>query len=451
MLEARSLRKTFGGVPAVNEVSLFVRRGEVVGMVGPNGSGKSTLLDLLCGRIRPDRGTVLVDGKAQAQGLQNGWRQPVPVFRTHQVPRLFPAHTVAENVMLGEWGIPEGVRATDHTSALGAFSGAERAGSLSVGERRRLILTWLWQRLNVTGYYLLDEPCAGGDEEYVSDLVEFTRTARAKGKGILWVEHNYQVLRSHADRILTMLAGRCEDRDASSLPMIQQQPVPGPSVPESAAGLFGKGLTIARGGALVVKGVSIDVRPGEVVGLLGPNGSGKTTVLLALYGDPQCTLVQGAVLDGVEGLPTRSPSARIARGIHLLPQEGGIFKSLTVQDLITASLEASCQDPAGFSRLPCIVKRVPHLQRIWKRLGGTLSGGERRLTGIARILALSPRFALLDEPSAGLDQSSRTFLAGLIADLASQGAGVIVAEQDVSFARSTCTRFVELGYPAQRL
>jgi ABC-type branched-subunit amino acid transport system ATPase component len=111
MLEARDLRKSYGGVIAMDSVTLSIRPGEVVGMVGPNGSGKSTLLDVLCGRIKPDRGTVLINGRTLAERSRNGQHHPFPVFRTHQVPRLFPAHTVDENLALGGWNIPEDAKA----------------------------------------------------------------------------------------------------------------------------------------------------------------------------------------------------------------------------------------------------------------------------------------------------------------------------------------------------
>jgi ABC-type branched-subunit amino acid transport system ATPase component len=442
MLEATDVRKHFGGVTALEKVSVRVSPGEVVGMVGPNGSGKSTFLEILCGRIRPDGGTVAVDGRSLRSGVHNGFNGP-PVFRTHQRARVFPWHSVAENIHLGQWGVPAG--SASSSWPLPAFQApqARLAADLSLGEKRSLNLSWLWERINSVRYFLLDEPCAGGDEAFVRDLIQFVTAARASGKGILWVEHNPQMLAEHADRVVTLVAGRSRDvAPAVSDRTDGAREKRGGYRTES--GLVGAGLTVSRNNTAILKNVSIQVRTGEVVGLLGPNGVGKTTLLLALYGHPECRVLNGAVEDGGVTLSGGNIADRVRRGIHLLPQEDGVFKSLTVGEFLDASVEVACQPELADSRINAIVETLPHLRRILNRRCGVLSGGERRIAGIARIMALAPRFALLDEPSAGLDREAREAIGGVIRNLAAAGTGILVAEQDREFAGGIADELIEL-------
>jgi ABC-type branched-subunit amino acid transport system ATPase component len=446
MLQATDLHKHFGGVAALERVSLAVEPGEVVGMAGPNGSGKSTLLEILCGRIRPDGGEVVIDGMKVNLGVANG-SDALPVFRTHQRPRVFPWHSVAENIQLGRWGVPGS--ALDSRTAGGMELSSRLAAGLSLGEKRNLNLAWLWERMDSVRYFLLDEPCAGGDEDYVRELIRFVATARTKGKGVLWVEHNTDMLSSQADRVVALVAGRSQEGAASTVVPSDGSPEK-PSQNTTDTGLTGRDLTIERSSTIILKNVSIQVRSGEVVGLLGPNGIGKSTMLLALYGHPDCKVAGGAVLDGGTSLSQAGIQERVNRGIHLLPQEGGVFKSLTVAEFIGCSVETACQQQLTQSKISEILEIVPHLQRIMNRRCGVLSGGERRIAGMARVVALAPRFALLDEPTAGLDREARHSIGMVIRNLASAGIGVLLAEQDRAFASTIADRLVELGEPPKR-
>jgi ABC-type branched-subunit amino acid transport system ATPase component len=447
VLEARNLCKAFGGVVAVDNVSLSLKSGEVVGLVGPNGSGKSTLLDLLRGSVKPDKGVVTIEGKVITDRpfLElNGASQQV--FRSYQVPRIFAGHTVSENFFLGQWGV--GTKACDISEANNAIvtlpNLSQIAGTLSVGQRRRLTLSWLYQRLNTISFFLLDEPSAGGDAEYISGVVEFIRTARSKGKGLLVVEHNHEILAAIADRFLYMTGGRCqEETPFQSLHQDRRENV-APDTPSNKRGLRLQDVTVIRSGAPVLRKVSLAVTPGEIMGLMGPNGGGKSTLLLALYGDPTCQCSEGTIWDGNDELACQSIDSRIARNIHLLPQEGGVFKSMTVAETLRASLETSCVGGTDTVNIKGIASKVPHLKRIWQRRCGALSGGERRLVGLARILVLNPRYALLDEPSAGLDEEAKKEVARLITGLASHGVGILIAEQDQGFIESLCTRVMYL-------
>lgn len=443
MLRASDVRKTFDGVTALERVNLTVAPSEIVGLVGPNGSGKSTLLEILCGRLRPDAGSVSMDGRT-LRIERNDFSSPVAVFRTHQRARIFPRHSVLENMQLGQWAIRNGNAVGIAPTVFPNNRMKQLAGNLSIGEKRKIVLAWLWNWIDSVSYFLLDEPCAGGDEAYRKELIQFVAAARARRKGVLWVEHDRKLLESHSDRIVSLVAGWSVDSHRFAAPENRAVLINDPDSSMAPTPLAATELTVARGQSKILQQVSVEVRSGEVVALLGPNGIGKSTLLGSLYGHPEFQVLGGVVRHGDVLLHPSKVSERIQHGIHLLPQEGGVFSSLTVREFLQASVEAVCQTQVPDGKMRTIIKILPHLARILHRRCGVLSGGERRIVGLARIMALSPKFALLDEPSAGLDAEARESAGAAIRMLASSGAGVLLAEQDRCFADDYSDRIIEL-------
>ena len=188
----------------------------------------------------------------------------------------------------------------------------------------------------------------------------------------------------------------------------------------------------------VVKGVSLDIRPGEVVGLLGPNGAGKTTVFYMMVG--LLTPDRGEVLlNGVE--VTRLPMHRRARmGLGYLPQEPSVFRKLSVRDNILAFLEETpLSDGEREERLHGLMREM-RISNVAETLGLSLSGGERRRVEIARALVISPSFLLLDEPFAGIDPISVADLQQIILGLKDKGIGVIITDHNVRDTLKVCDR-----------
>ena len=188
----------------------------------------------------------------------------------------------------------------------------------------------------------------------------------------------------------------------------------------------------------VVKGVSLDIRPGEVVGLLGPNGAGKTTVFYMMVG--LVTPDRGEVLlNGVE--VTRLPMHRRARmGLGYLPQEPSVFRKLSVRDNILAFLEETpLSDGERLERLDGLMREM-RISNVAETLGLSLSGGERRRVEIARALVMSPSFLLLDEPFAGIDPISVADLQQIILGLKDKGIGVIITDHNVRDTLKVCDR-----------
>lgn len=188
----------------------------------------------------------------------------------------------------------------------------------------------------------------------------------------------------------------------------------------------------------VVKDVSLSVKGGEIVGLLGPNGAGKTTAFYMIVGLIKAN--RGKILLNDLDV-TRDPiHVRARKGIGYLPQESSVFRKLSVADNIMAILETQALNPAARKeKLEALLQEF-HIDHIRDNLGISLSGGERRRTEIARALATSPQFMLLDEPFAGVDPISVIDIKRIIMQLKAKGIGILITDHNVRETLDICER-----------
>jgi lipopolysaccharide export system ATP-binding protein len=202
--------------------------------------------------------------------------------------------------------------------------------------------------------------------------------------------------------------------------------------------IYAKNLIKQYGGRTVVNDVSFDVSQGEIVGLLGPNGAGKTTSFYQVVGLVKSD--QGEVYLNDKNI-TRLPMFRRAQlGIGYLPQEASVFRKLSVEDNIRAVLEMTkLSKPEQQQKLESLLDEF-RLQHVRKNNGDTLSGGERRRTEIARALAVSPKFILLDEPFAGVDPIAVEDIQEIIARLRTKNIGILITDHNVNETLSICDR-----------
>lgn len=424
MLEARKVVKRYGGATILDGLDLTVKPGEVVGLVGMNGSGKTTLLDVLSGKSAADSGSVLVDGRPIDS---NFWRRDDrPMFRTYQVPRLFHNLTLRQNMQLGHYAAPP-------SPDCGGVDGCHdthfqlTGGQLSVGQRQRVILDWVEARIGRVKYLLLDEPSSGADNALVERLEHLLRRARDAGCGVLLIEHRDSMLDRMCTRVLHLREGRCQ----SSQPIDRASTIsPGPvAATPTRLQMLIDDATLRRGCTTIVNQINLQAASGDVVALTGANGCGKSTLLRAISGAPECFLAGGRFMLNSDNMAELGLKARILRGIHLMPQDGGLFGSMSVRDFLRASVDASGLETWDNDRAQSLRQRIAPLDRIWLRKCGVLSGGERRFAALARMFLTRPKVALLDEPLAGIDRAGRPLVADLIAELARDGAIVLVAEQ----------------------
>lgn len=466
-MQVSGLSRYFGGVRALHNVSLEVARGERRAIIGPNGAGKTTLFRLLSGEDVPTRGHVYLRGRRITGGPPERVAR-IGLARTFQHSTPFGPMTAAEYVALaamahrrGRWNVwrPLGRyssvmrRALEVLAAVGleARSGA-RAAALSHGERRQLeIAMALAQEPAVL---LLDEPMAGlagAERERVAQLL-----SRLPGDmTVLIIEHDLDFVLSLADRVTVLHQGEVlvEGRpgEVRSHPRVREvylgtaqeefsrgragrvhgkRPPAGPPVLEVEE------LEAGYQDTPVLHGVSLEVRQGELVALLGRNGAGKTTTQHTVAGF--LPPFRGRVLLEGRDVTNYSPWQRAQARLALVPQGRRIFGGLSVEEQLLLSPRP------GPWTLQRVYQRFPALAARRGVPAHRLSGGEQQMLAVARALLRNPRVLLLDEPSEGLSPLLVRTLADTLLELREQGETVLLTEQNVRMAAAVAHRLYVL-------
>ncbi len=470
-LVVRGLSKGFGGVQAVKSASLEVGRGQILGLVGANGAGKSTLIRMLGGVIRPDAGTIELDGEAVAprtphQALELG------IAVIHQELHLVGAQSLAENLFLGrrrpmrlgmiDWG---GVnrRARDAFEELGIEIDATKpADEATVWERwATAIVRALMDRRRLL---ILDEPTAAMDPDGVDRVFRAVRGAAAEGCSVIFVSHRLDEVLGLCSRVHAMREGESVADEATAevdrrrlISMIagDKEVIEHRRAPAVAAGGHVAGGVALKVERLTlpgrVRGVSFHAEPGEVVGLAGLVGSGRTSLLRTIAG---CERATGTVHVGGQELRLGSPGSARALGVGLVPEERiaeGLIHSFSVAENIAFGRRARRADggpvlrhrsEAGQARAwiekLSIAGAAPAVDVL------SLSGGNQQKTLFARSLARRPRVLLLDEPTRGVDIGAKADLLALVREFAREGGVCVVSLSDLDELSLIADRVVVL-------
>ncbi|MFO7250590.1 MAG: sugar ABC transporter ATP-binding protein [Actinomycetes bacterium] len=473
LLEAVGVLKSFGEVRALDHVSLAVRAGEVHTIVGGNGAGKSTLVKVLSGVCRPDRGELRVDGSPVR------FASPLDALRAgigavHQEGNLVPNLSVARNLFLGReprrFGLIDFSRmhelAAETLAGYGLRVDVRRPlGSLGPGARQLVAIA----RVVSTGarVIVLDEPGAVLEPAELDTLFAVVDRLRAEGRAIVYVSHRLDELYRVGDRVTVLREGRVVrtgplaaiDQVRLVSLMLGRPYRPERAGPADPAGeppadepgdepvLTATGLTRRR----LLSGVSLVLRPGEVLGLGGLLGAGRSATARAIAG--ALPVDSGQVT--VAGAPKRKWSIRAAirAGISLVPKDRrteGIVPTLSVRDNIALAAlsrlsRAGIVSDAQVDRVVADLMDRLHIKATSPRQRvAELSGGNQQKVLLARWLAMRPRVLLLDEPTRGVDVAAKADLRSLIDDLAVDGLAVLLISNDPRELADNCDRVVVL-------
>ena len=452
LLSLHGAVKTFGPVVALADGTVELRRGEIHALVGENGAGKSTLVKILAGLHHPDAGDFVVDGQPVSfRSVADSKAAGISVI--YQEPTLFPDLTVAENIFVGRqprgrFGLISRAAmrraATELFERLGVPIDPDRpAEGLSIADQQIIEIA---KAISIDAKILImDEPTAALSGVEVDRLFGVARSLRDSGTGILFISHRFDEIFALTDRITVMRDGRyirTHDTDSATTEQIVREMV-GRDIdqlfPKEEATIGEVVLDVAgltREG--VFRDVSLQVRAGEIVGLAGLVGAGRTEVARAVFGiDPYDA---GRVHLLGKRLAPGNPQAAIDAGIGFVPEDRrkqGLVMDLSVGRNLTLTLRNS------LSRLGIIDHRAERRatnewsSRLQVKTGSpdfavsTLSGGNQQKVVLAKWLATDPRLLIVDEPTRGIDVGTKAEVHRLISDLAGRGIAILMISSEL--------------------
>jgi rhamnose transport system ATP-binding protein len=441
VLRATGIRKAFGGVQALRGVGIELGAGEIHGLIGENGAGKSTLIKIITGAVQPDAGQLEINGRIISANDPVISRS-LGIAAIYQQPALFPDLTVAENIALGlepggawrriRWGQRK-QRAHDLLHRVGSTIRPEtEVRHLSMPEQQ---LVEIARALGADARILImDEPTASLSEHEVEHLFRVIAQLRSQGVGIIYISHRLEELLQMANRVTVLRDGAlvetCPMAEVDKARLIRMMVgreisavFPKIDVPRGATALEIRGLTCRASG---VRNVSLTVRAGEILGLAGLVGAGRTELACTLFGLMPSDA--GQILLAGREVSIRVPEDRRRHGVVLeMPVAANV--TLAILRRIAA---------AGWIRF----RRERALaQTSVDKLGiktasietpvANLSGGNQQKVALARWLAAEPKVLILDEPTQGIDVGAKAEIHRLMGQLASQGMAIVMISSEL--------------------
>ncbi|MEV8373325.1 sugar ABC transporter ATP-binding protein [Kribbella sp. NPDC056861] len=467
--------KRYGGVQACREVDFSLGTGEVHALLGENGAGKSTLMKILSGDVTGYDGVIEINGERVTFGGPTD-AQAAGIAMIHQELDLVPGLSVVDNIFLGR-ELRTRLRTVDRrrmereARALLERSGValdprRPVGELRVGEQQ---LVTIAKAISLDARVLImDEPTSALTSSEVERLFVVIRELRRSGVGIVYISHRMEEIAQVADRATVLRNGQnvasFDPRSLSTAEVVEAmvgRPVQTLfTTPDAATGdelLRVEGLKLTprrpRPGRRDPAGISLSVRAGEIVGLAGLLGSGRTELLETLYGvAPGGTRSGRIVLQG-QVIQPRGPRHALKHGIGFVPEDRRTSGLVLFHSILANTVVSSL--PA-YGRLGVVARRMERAasvrmaDRLRLKFGrlqdevGTLSGGNQQKVVFGRMLLTSPRLLLLDEPTRGVDIGAKSEIYRLLGELAGQGIGVLLASSELPELVGVCDRVVVL-------
>ncbi|WP_304525606.1 sugar ABC transporter ATP-binding protein [Halomonas sp. I5-271120] len=465
ILSLVDITKKFPGVIALNKVSFDVRAGEVHALLGENGAGKSTLMKVLAGKHKPNGGQILLEGEEKV--FDNPKRaKKSGIVLIHQEQSLVPEMSVAENIFLGslpkKWGnlVDWKTLHRESTEILNrlkcSFSSKDMVSDLSIAKKQMVEIA---RALVFTPKVVVfDEPTASLTDHEKPVLYDIINTLREQGVGIVYISHRMDEIFHLSQRISVLRDGEyngtvntadTNEDEVTKLMIGRSLELDHDSKPKD----FGKNMLELRGLTVdgVFKDVSFNVRKGEIVGMYGLVGAGRSEVAETIFGLRKPS--GGEILLDGQVAQLRSSHDAVAQGIALVPEDRkdqGLILGMNCRDNMTlAGLESV--STRGFMKAAAekqVYDKYQQAMKIktpsWRQKVGNLSGGNQQKIVIGKWLHTHPKLLILDEPTRGIDVGSKAEIHALIKELARTGYAVLVISSEMPEVLGVSNRIIAM-------
>jgi rhamnose transport system ATP-binding protein len=466
LISARGISKQFAAIEVLRDVDLDLRRGEIHALLGENGAGKSTFAKILAGVHRPSRGSLALNG-TPVEVTSPIVAQKLGITLIHQEPISFPDLSVAENLVLGRTGgsplgrVPWAAITRDANrlmNLLGIRIDVQRPmRGLSIADQQMVEIARALA--SDSRLIIMDEPTAPLTPKEVETLFGIARRLRDEGRTIVFITHRLEEVRALCDRvtifrdgnkIATEEIGKLSDADIIRLmigrPLKEYMHKTRAAIGEVA--LKVEGLTLPG----VFSDISFEVRKGEIVGLGGLVGAGRTDVARALFGVAAAT--SGTVTINGKAETITEPSQAIALGLAFVPEDravAGIFRTLSVEQNITAAIPKQIAPGGVIKRALERTLAQDSVRKLRIRLAslrqpiGELSGGNQQKAILARWLLTDPSVLILDEPTRGIDIGVKAEFYDMIGELAASGRAILLISSELPELLALCDRVLVMS------
>ena len=466
LLSARGISKQFSGIDVLRDVDLDLGRGEIHALLGENGAGKSTFAKILAGVHRPSRGTLSLNG-ALVEVHSPVAAQRLGITLIHQEPVSFPDLSVAENLVLGQTGgallgrVPWAHMKQNADRLMNLLGVRIEAGQamrgLSIADQQMVEIARALA--SDSRLIIMDEPTAPLTPREVETLFAIARRLRSEGRTIVFITHRLEEVRALCDRVTIFRDGnRVETAaiaalaDADIIRLMIGRPLK-EYMRKQVSAIGDVALRVeGLGSPGYFKDISFELRNGEIVGLGGLVGAGRTDVARAIFGIAPAA--SGSIAVKGKAATINAASDAIALGIAFVPEDraiAGIFRSLSVEQNITAAIPGRIA-PRGFIK-HALERRLAagFVQKLRIRLAslrqpiGELSGGNQQKAILARWLLTDPDVLILDEPTRGIDIGVKAEFYEMIGELAANGRAILLISSELPELLALCDRILVMS------
>jgi ABC-type sugar transport system ATPase subunit len=450
MVDMKAITKGFSGISVLNNVDLAVLPGEVMALMGENGAGKSTLMKILCGVYEPDAGEIIIDGKSEKVGSPRK-AYDLGIRIVHQELSLVNHLTVSENIFLGQE--PSRVGFINHNKMFRLaqdiidkdgfnLNAKEKVGNLSIANKQLVEIAKA--TLGEAKILVLDEPTSALSKTEIERLFKIIYSLKGKGVSIIYISHKLNEIVRIADRIVVMKDGR--NSGESLIQDVTEEKIIQMMVGREVQYVYSKQVkdnaqTIVKVENLendVLRDINFSLREGEILGVSGLMGSGRTELLETLFGQRKAD--RGSILLDDKTVNIRSPIEAIKNGFAFATEDrkgNGLVLTLSVKH------NNALPNINSFSRFGFIndSKRIKNAQESIQQFNvktvsvnekiQNLSGGNQQKVVLSKWVNMNPRIFLIDEPTRGIDVGAKAEIYQLLKKLTTQGISIIMVSSEL--------------------